>query len=87
MNQHPQLSTRQAAGCGLHALEQHPPDEARNAVTASVIDNWIDEADRLYTAAPVAALGFDILGRSSKFRGAWIRPFFSRRPRETSAIG
>jgi hypothetical protein len=73
MNQHPQLSTGQAAGCALHTLEQHPRDEARNAITADVIG--IDEADRLYTAAPPAALGFETLGRSSKFRGARVRSF------------
>jgi hypothetical protein len=77
MNEQPQLSTRQVAGSPLHALEQHPRDGARNAVTVSVTENWIDEADRLYTTAPAAALGFEIFGRSSKFRGARVR-FFSR---------
>ena len=80
MNQHPQLSTGQPAGCALHAPE-HPREEARNAVTANVIENWIDEANRLYTAAPPAALGFEILGRSSKFRGARNRSFFKTTPR------
>ena len=70
MHQHPQLSTGQAAGCPPHALEQHARDEARNAVTANDIENWIDESDRLYAAAPPAALGYEILGRSNKFRGA-----------------
>jgi hypothetical protein len=81
MNQHPQLSTGQAAGCRLHALEQLPRDEARNAVTANVIESWIDEADRLYTAAPAAALGLEIVGRASKTPGSWIRSFFKTIPR------
>jgi hypothetical protein len=85
MNQHPQLSTRQAAGSPLHALEQHPRDGARNTVTENVIESWIDEADRLYTAAPAAALGFEIFDRSSKFRGARVR-FFCKTTRVSSAI-
>ena len=86
MNQHPQLSTGQAVGSTQNALEQHPREGARNAVTGNVIESWIDEADRLYTAAPAAALGFEIFGHSSKFRGARVR-FFSKTTRVSSAIG
>ena len=81
MSQHSQSPTGQAAGCPVHALDQHLRDEARNTVTADVIENWIDEADRLHTAAPPAALGFEILDRSSKFPGSWIRSFFKTTPR------
>ena len=32
--------------------------------TSAGIEDWIDEADHFYTAAPPAALGFNAVGRS-----------------------